>query len=180
MGTTTTLVTVQEFLQLPELEGQRMELIGGEVVTMGSGKVSHEVVKKNLIKILVVWLAQNPIAEVFAETMFQIDDQTSLIPDLSVLFPGRATPGGTGLIQGAPELAIEVVSSETAVRLAGKIELYLGHGSKSVWVVFPEQRVVWIYDDSGQARRFERNQTLEDPAVLPGFSAPVSAIFEGI
>jgi len=179
MGTTTTLVTVQEFLQLPEPEGQRHELIGGEVVDMGSGKVVHEIVKKNLIKVLVLWLAQRAIAEVFVETMFQLDDNTSLIPDLSVLFPGRATPGSTGLIQGAPELAIEVVSSETAARLEEKIELYLSNGSRSVWVAYPEQQVVWIYD-SQKARKFDRNQTLEDPVVLPGFSAPVSDIFEGI
>jgi Uma2 family endonuclease len=102
MGATTTLVTVQEFLQLPEPEGQRIELIGGEVVSMSFGHIPHEVVKKNLNKILVVWLAQNPIAEVFNVTMFQLDEYNSLIPDLSVLFPGRVTPGVTGLFQGAP------------------------------------------------------------------------------
>ena len=64
MGATTTLVTVQEFLALPEPEGQRIELIGGEVVSMSFGHIPHEVVKKNLNKILVVWLAQNPIGEV--------------------------------------------------------------------------------------------------------------------
>jgi Uma2 family endonuclease len=70
---TTTLVTVQEFLQMPEPEGQKLELIGGEVVSMGRGKIPHEVVKKNLNKILVLWLGQNPIAELFPETMYQLD-----------------------------------------------------------------------------------------------------------
>jgi Uma2 family endonuclease len=73
-----------------------------------------------------------------------------------------------------------VVSSETAVRLEKKIDLYLAHGSKSVWVVFPEQRIVRIFDASGQSRKFEQNQTLEDPSVLPGFRVPVAAIFEGL
>jgi hypothetical protein len=49
MGATTTLVTVREFLELPEPEGQRMELIGGEVVTMGQGGMPHEVTKSNII-----------------------------------------------------------------------------------------------------------------------------------
>jgi len=179
MGATTTMVTVQEFLQLPEPEGQRMELIGGEVVTMSFGKLRHEIVKKNLIRILVVWLSQNPIGEVFAETMFQLDEFNSFIPDLSVVFPSRIDLS-TDWIHGAPEIAVEVVSSETAATLERKIDLYLAHGSKSVWVVFPEYRRIRIFDAAGGSKRFEQHQILEDPTVLPGFSTPVSAIFEGI
>jgi Uma2 family endonuclease len=180
MGATTTLVTVQEFLQLPEPDGQRIELMGGEVVTMGRGGAPHEIVKKNLNRILTVWLAQHSAGEVFNETMYQLDDHNSLVPDLSVLFPGRIPPGSTALIQGAPEIAVEVVSSETAARLENKIKLYLTHGSKSVWVVIPEPRIVRIHNAGRQSIRFDQNETLEDPSVLPGFQAPVSAIFAGI
>jgi Uma2 family endonuclease len=180
MGATTTLVTVQEFLALPEPEGQRIELIGGEVVSMGRGGSPHEVVKKNLIKILVGWLLQHPIAEVFAETTFEIDEHNSPIPDLSLVVSGHIPPGSTGLIQGAPYLAIEVVSSEKATVLEKKIELYLAHGSKSVWVVFPEQRSVRIFDAAGQSKKYEQSQTLEDPNALQGFQVPVAAIFEGV
>jgi len=179
MGATTTLVTVQEFLQMPEPDGQSIELIGGELVTMGAGKIPHVFVKSNLIRVLVPWLAQNPIAKLFSETMYHLDEHTALIPDVSILFPGRVQPGSTGWIQGAPEIAIEVVSSETAVHLENKIDLYLAHGGKSVWVVFPEPRLVRIFDATGQARKFEPHQTIEDP-VLPGFRVPVSSLFEGL
>jgi Uma2 family endonuclease len=96
------------------------------------------------------------------------------------VFPGHVAPGTTDWLQGGPGIAVEVVSSETAARLEKKIDLYLAHGSKSVWVVFPEHRVVRIFDASNRSTKFEQNQTLEDPSVLPGFSTPVSAIFEGI
>jgi Uma2 family endonuclease len=180
MGATTTLVTVREFLELPEPEGQRMELIGGEVVTMGRGGIPHEVVKSNVARVLTAWLLENPIGAVFNETMFQLDERNCLIPDVSVLRPGHIPRGGTGSIQGAPEIAIEVVSSETAVHLENKIELYLAYGSKSVWVVFPEQRIVRVFDGSGQSRKFEQNQILEDAGALPGFRVPVAAIFEDL
>ena len=180
MGTTTALVTVQEFLQLPEPEGQRIELIGGEVISMGRGGRSHEFVKFNIAKVLFAWLLQNRSGKILTETAFQIDEQNSPIPDISYVSNDTEGAGGSGLLQGAPDLAIEVVSSETAARLEAKIELYLAHGSKSVWVVFPEQRVVRIFSVDGQSKRFEQSQVLEDPAVLPGFSVPVSAIFEGI
>ena len=180
MGTTTTLVTVQEFLNMPETEGLIEELIGGEVISMGVGHIPHEVVKKNLNKILVLWLAQNLSADLFVETMYQLDEYNSLIPDLSVLFPGRILAGGRGLIQRAPELAIEVVSSESAAHLETKRELYFAHGSKSVWVVYPQRRVVWIFHAAGGATNFEHDQPLIDPNVLPGFSIPTSAIFDGV
>jgi Uma2 family endonuclease len=180
MGATTTLVTVPEFMQLPESEGEHVELINGEVVRMPWGQIPHAVVKKNLTKILVLWLAQNSRAELFAETMYAVNENNALIPDLSVLFPGRIAPGSKGWIRGAPELAIEVVSSEPAAHLEDKIELSFAHGSKSVWVVYPQQRVVRIFDINGGAKRFERDLPLTDPDILPGFSIPTSAIFEGV
>jgi Uma2 family endonuclease len=180
MGATTTLATVPEFLAMPEPEGERLELIGGEIVSIGFGHIPHEVVKKNINKILVLWLAQNSPAELFAETMYHVDEHNALMPDLSVLFPGRIGPGGKGWIPGAPEIAIEVVSSEPAARLERKIRLYLAHGGKSVWTIYPQERMVRIDDAAGGSKRFEHDQTLTDPAVLPGFSIPTSAIFEGV
>jgi Uma2 family endonuclease len=180
MATTATLVTVREFLQMPEPEGQKLELIGGEVISMGRGGRRHEFVKSNVMHIVVAWLLQNPIGRVFAERTFELDEHNSPIPDLSVIFPVQISTAGTDLIRGAPALAIEIVASETAARLETKIELYLAHGSKSVWAVFPEQRVVRIFSADGRSQKFEQSQTLEDPTVLPGFKTPVSAIFEGL
>lgn len=179
MGTSTTLMTVQEFLALPQVEGERRELIGGEVVSMPLTGYPHEVTKKNLFKMLALWLDRNPVGEAFCETPYQVDQENSLIPDVSVISPSRIVPGTRGLFQGAPELAIEVVSSEDAERLEEKIELYLANGSRSVWAVFPKTRVVRIYDAQGGSRKFEKNETLEDPA-LPAFRIQVSAIFEGV
>jgi Uma2 family endonuclease len=179
MAAVTTPMTVEEFLRLPEVEGERLELIHGEVISMSMSGQPHEIVKKNLNKTLVLWLAQSSQGDVFVEAGYRLDEHDALIPDLSVLFPGRLTPGGRGVIRGAPELAVEVVSSETADRLEEKIELYLEHGSKSVWVVYPKTRTVRIFDIQGGARRFERDEPLVDP-LLPGFSVPTAAIFEGV
>jgi Uma2 family endonuclease len=179
MGTTTTLVTVQEFLQLPEPKGQRMELIGGEVVTMGRGGAGHEWVKANLVDLLGAWAREDRSRIVLAETTFQLDEHNSPIPDISLLSRNRKPVEMTGWFQGAPDIAIEVVSSEKAADLETKIELYLAHGSKSVWVVFPERRVVRLFCADGQARMFGQNQILDDPN-LPGFQVSISAIFEGI
>jgi hypothetical protein len=85
------------------------------------------------------WSHQNPGWRFICEASYQLDNRNCLIP-----------PGSTGVFQGAPEIAIEVVSSEPAARLERKIRLYL--------------------DD----------QPLVDAAVLSGFSIPTSAIFESV
>src|SRR5260221_14788331 len=98
MGATTTLVTVREFLEVPEPEGERMELIGGEVVTTGQGGIPHEITKSNIIHVLAAWLLQSPIGRLFSETMIQLAQQNCLIPDVSVLRPGHIPQGSTGSI----------------------------------------------------------------------------------
>ncbi len=180
MGATTTLVTVPEFLELPEPEGQLTELIGGEVISMPKAGYPHEITKSNIIRVLVAWSLQNSTYRVFCEAAYQLDARNCLVPDVSLLAQDRLRPGSAGVFQQAPELAVEVVSSETAARLEDKIELYLSHGSKSVWVVYPQQRLVRIFDAEGGAKKFERDQRLVDPTVLPGFGVPTSAIFEGV
>lgn len=147
---------------------------------MGRGGYAHEIAKSNLIEILAVWLAANRTGKLCSETMFSLDNHNSPIPDVSVVSLARIKAGSTGHLQGAPEIAIEGVSSETADTLERKIDLYLAHGSKSVWVIFPQHRVVRTFDASGLSRKFQQNQMLEDPNILRGFSTPVSAIFEGI
>jgi Uma2 family endonuclease len=180
MGATTTLVTVPEFLAMPEPEGERLELIGGEVVSMPMSGQPHEVTKSNIIRAVTAWSLKNPGLRLFCETAYQIDDPNCLIPDVSLIAENRIISGSKGVFRGAPEVAIEVVSSESAEHLETKIELYLSNGSKSVWVVYPQQRVIRVFDSAGGAKKFERDRPLTDPTVLPGFSIPISAIFEGV
>jgi hypothetical protein len=47
-----------------------MELIGGEVASMGLAGYPHEVTKRNLFIILAFWLHQRPIGAAFCETGF--------------------------------------------------------------------------------------------------------------
>jgi Uma2 family endonuclease len=180
MSTTTAPLTVDEFLSLPNIEEQRVELIDGEVVEMPSGGPAHETVKSNLNEILVAWRLRRQAGKVYVESAYRLDKRTVLVPDLSVLSSERLKLGIEERFRGAPDLAIEVVSSETADRLQNKIRLYFKHGGKGVWSVFPGSRIVQINRPNGHSDTLEQGQILEDPDALPGFSTPVSAIFEGL
>src|ERR1035441_668522 len=123
MATANALLTVDEFLKLPEHEGERVELVQGEVVTVAAAGFPHERLKARVTRLLNVWLAQNPLGEVLSETMYRLDEHSSLQPDVSVLLNERIRPGIEGLYPGVPDIAIEVVSSETATYLQNKIDL---------------------------------------------------------
>ena len=181
MSTTAAPMTIEEFLKLPQVEGEKMELIHGEVVSMAYAGFMHERVKSNLIKILSAWLDQHPLGQVFAETTYRMPDGgDALAPDLSVLRNERLTPVTKDLPLGAPDLAVEVVSSETAARLRTKIGLYLRNESKAVWVVYPEERLIEVHRAIDQVTILESGQILEGHDALPGFSIPVGKIFAGL
>ncbi|HXM44806.1 MAG TPA: Uma2 family endonuclease [Bryobacteraceae bacterium] len=180
MSTATAPMTADEFLKLLDTEEQRVELIDGEVVDMPGGGPNHEAVKANLNEILVAWLLQRRVGKVHVESAYRLDDRIVQVPDLSVLGSERVKLSIEERFRGAPDLAVEVVSSETAERLQAKIRLYFKHGSKGVWSVFPVSRIVHVNHPNGHIDTLEQDQMLEDPGALPGFSAPISAIFEGL
>jgi Uma2 family endonuclease len=74
MSTTAAPMTIEEFLRLPRVEGEKMELIHGELVSMAYAGFMHERVKSNLNRILVVWLDQHLFGQVFAETTYRMPD----------------------------------------------------------------------------------------------------------
>ena len=179
MSTTAAPLTVDEFLALPEDDSVRRELIAGEVITMGRGGQLHEIVKSNFILELGWFLKQNPIGRVMSESTYRLSPHDSPMPDVSVILSGRLQTGHTGLIPLSPDIAVEVVSSEPAAFLQAKIKLYLRLGTTAVWVAYPELRIVHVYDAAGM-HELSGDQPLEIRALLPGFSVPVAAFFQGL
>ena len=179
MSTAVSPITVEQFLALPEDEAVRRELIGGEVIEMAYAGQPHEVVKSNFFRELGAYFKANPIGRVMGETAYQLTPHDCPMPDVSVILGNRLTLGYTGLISVAPDIAVEVVSSEPAAALQAKIKLYLGHGARAVWVAYPELRIIHVCDATG-VRELSDDQCLDAPTLLPGFSVPASTLFEGL
>jgi len=180
----TTLLTSDQFLAMPDeldLDGNALhrELINGEVVTMPHAAQRHDIIRSNILEALIVYLRGNRGLglKAFPDSQFVVGGHDAFIPDVSVLSINRLNPNGQKYVSGSPELAIEVVSpSESAAYLRIKTDSYLAHGSRSVWIVFPEVRSVMVYT-SDSVRELKGDQPITDP-LLPGFSAPVGAFFE--
>jgi Uma2 family endonuclease len=179
----TTLLTSDQFLALPEefdQHGNRIkdELIGGEVVKMAFPSLPHDLAKNRINRILTRYLdahSELPLLSL-VEIGVLVSGCDAFAPDVCVVSQDRLSGVGR-IFQGAPELAIEVVSpTDTAKHLKRKVDAYLEGGSKSVWVVFPEARSVMVHTRES-VRELKANQTITDP-LLPGFSSPVAAFFE--
>ena len=180
MAAAATTVTIKEFLALPKQEGLRYELVAGEVVTMGNAGQRHERVKANANQILVAYNLTHHLGVVFSETMLQFGETEGRILDVCFMLKDQIPePAEEGLYHGAPALAVEVVSSESAAELERKVELYLSHGSRAVLVLYPDTRAVRVYDPTGASRLLRGDQLLEI-YWLPTFSVPASAFFEGL
>jgi Uma2 family endonuclease len=180
----TTLLTSDQFLALPEEFDQHgnllhRELINGEVVSMPHAAQRHDIIRGNILSALNVYLHSNRglAFRALPDTEFVIAANDTFIPDCCLIAINRLSPGKHKYIQGAPDLAIEVVSpSESAAYLRIKTDAYLANGSQSVWIVFPGVRSVMLYTGDS-LREVKGDQCIEDP-LLPGLSSPVAAFFE--
>ncbi len=177
----TTRLTVRDFLGLPEEQTRRAELVDGDVVQLGNAGSRHEKIKAVLTMALSVHtkVVSNtfPRQLVLSETMFDLSTDEARMPDISVLFdePSRR-PSPDEHYKGAPDIAIEVVSWESASDLQRKIHAYLHHGGQEVWVLYPETRELLIHSPA-KVRVFTAADPV-DSAALPGFCPKVSEFFD--
>ncbi|MFN7919319.1 MAG: Uma2 family endonuclease [Bryobacteraceae bacterium] len=172
-------ITAAEFLTLPQEQTQRTELVAGEIVPMAGARFLHENVKSLVTRELMRYLLSHPIGRIYEETMYRLTPVDARQPDVSFLLQHRVNAvDPQDWPQGAPDLAVEVVSSESAADLEAKIELYLANGAKYVITAFPERRVIHVYTPGGSSRLLGVDADLELPELLPGFKTKVSNFFE--
>ena len=180
----TAVLTSEQFSALPDefdKNGNRIrqELISGELVEMPPSFELHNVVKSNIVEILIAYVLLQPQlgVKVVSEMAFLVTARDTFVPDASVIKKARLSPRKQKYTPGAPELAIEVVSpSDTATHLKSKVDIYLQGGAKTVWVVYPGARSVMVHSGDS-VRELRGDQIIEDP-LLPGFAAQVARFFD--
>src|ERR1044072_7256430 len=156
---TKTLITLEEFEALPD-DGLKHELNRGELVTVTFPIFGHNRVVRQIYDILSAFLRSNRLGELFfPDAGFLLSDPgeppTLRGPDLAYVSRERSAQiaHGTKRAQGAPDLTVEVVSpSDRPVELLEKVTQYLAGGGKLVWVAYPDEREVRVFEVSGAMR----------------------------
>jgi Uma2 family endonuclease len=178
---TKTLLTIEQFDQLPMREGILYELNEGEVVTMTEPMPRHNRIRDLIARLMGNFVEEQKLGTVFLETGFQLTPETVRIPDVSFVPADRMREIDLDKrFQGAPALAIEVVPpSDLAEVLKQKVKQYLDAGANSVWVFYPKSREVEIFRARGEALVRREHETIEDADLLPGFSLDLKSVFLG-
>ncbi len=103
-------------------------------------------------------------------------------PDVSFIRRGRLTPDMRhGHVPIAPDLIVEVVSPNDAARdIQSRVDDFLDAGTPLAVVIYPENRMAWIYRGDGSATRVDKTAELELEPVLPGFHCTLGELFAGV
>jgi Uma2 family endonuclease len=175
-------VTADELLRLPH-DGQRYELIEGELIKMVPASPRHGRIAMRLGSLMEQHVRQRDLGVVYAaETGFKLreDPDTVRAADAAFVARERIPPEGEpeGYWAIAPDLVVEVISpSDPASAVQSKVADWLAAGCRLVWVVYPDTQTVTEYHSLEKVRVLIAGQALEGGDVLPGFVCPISELF---
>jgi len=172
--------TVQDYLSWPDEE--RWEIVDGIAYDMSPApNTNHQTISRNLTLTIGTFLRGKPCKLYVAPTDVILSDIDVVQPDVFVVCdPNKITPKN---IQGAPDLAIEILSPTTSTKdRREKFELYEKYGVREYLIVDPDAQHVQRFtrDESGLFNRgeiFDAQQivTLQS---LEGLEIPLWEIFE--
>ena len=185
MSATAKRFTIDEFLAHPA-GFERNELVRGEVREMTPTSGGHGLVATNFVWLLSSHVRERALGWVFGDnvgyTLPNLID-TVRAPDASFVRADRLRSQdiGAGFLRLAPDLAVEVLSpTDTASELEEKLADYRAARIPLVWVTDPARRRISVHALDAPVRRLREGDVLDGGVVLPGFSCPVDAAFEGL
>ncbi|HEX6293335.1 MAG TPA: Uma2 family endonuclease [Herpetosiphonaceae bacterium] len=169
------LLTVADLELMPD-DGNRYELLEGELVVSRAPRLTHQRVSGNIFALIRAYLEQHPIGEVFATAGVMFDQFSSVIPDLVFVSHARqAEIVVDDRFIGGPELVIEILSpgEDNARRdRVTKRQIYGRFGVDEYWIVDPEQQIIGVYQLDDTVLELRVTVTRHDALmsnVLPGF-----------
>ena len=171
--------TAEEFFQSPLSKNH--ELIEGELVeTMSTGFI-HGVVAQRIGRFIGNFANQHQLGEVTAaETGFILGEKTYRGADSAFISNESLSEHGypQGFFPTAPDIAIEVVSpNNTSEEMMEKTNLYLQNGSRMVWIIYPQTRVITVYRQNNVVSLLRESDFLDGEDVLPDFRLSIAELF---
>jgi Uma2 family endonuclease len=89
------------------------------------------------------------------------------------------TRSAEGFFQGAPDLAVEVLSSNnTPKEIDERLKDYFSSGTRLAWIIYPKDKRVEVCRSLTERRWVGGNTFLDGEDVLPGFRYPVADLFK--
>jgi Uma2 family endonuclease len=174
------LLTYADYAVLPD-DGQRYQLLEGELVMTPSPSRWHQEVSRELEFRLLAHVREHDLGEVFdAPLDVTLDDRNVVQPD--ILFVSKARAGilqGSRII-GAPDLCVEILSPGTErLDRVRKLELYARFDVTHYWIVDVVARTIEEYVLAGGVYRVRSVAAYDAPfrpTAFPGFEFRLSVV----
>jgi Uma2 family endonuclease len=167
MGTTTALVSVEEYLSTSFPDGDR-EYIDGQVVERNMGQSEHARIQALMVAYFVVHYPQFWSG---VEARMRISKSRYRIPDVALSI-GQWPPKGP--LTTAPFLVVEILSpDDRAGEMEDKIEDYRKCGVQYIWVINPETQRATVYTAEGSRPVKDGILRTENPTI----EVPLAEVF---
>lgn len=183
MNTKLKPLTIADWDAMPHGDGNRYEIIEGELFVSTSPGLTHQIVVTNLILLIGRFLEANPIGMVLTTPGLVLSEYSGVIPDIVFFLHEQREAIVTGeRLTGPPAVVIEIVSPGSAnIRRdrVAKLQLYAKHRVPEYWIVDPKNLTVEKYVGRGSLSLLQILQHDEELSIdaLPGFSCRLSQVF---
>ncbi|RCJ31590.1 hypothetical protein A6770_19635 [Nostoc minutum NIES-26] len=163
MSATTSQLTLEEFLKLPETK-PASEYINGEIIQKPMPKGKHSRLQLSLCNSINEVAESQKIAYAFPELRCSFGTR-SIVPDVAVFkwsripFDADGEPFNDFLL--SPDWTIEILSPEqSSNRVIGNILYCLQHGCQLGWLIDPEDRSIVIFRPGQQPELLQGSDRL--------------------
>jgi Uma2 family endonuclease len=141
------VLTWEHYLELPN-DGKRYEIIDGELYVSPAPSTKHQRVATNLTTFVNFHVLTRRLGEVFtAPYDVRLAWSDIVQPDLVFVSRQRAHVVTAARIDGAPDLAVEIISpSSIKTDQETKRNLYAKYGVKYYWIIEPLEQWIRAYE----------------------------------
>jgi Uma2 family endonuclease len=171
--------TYDDLLATPA-DGNRYELIFGEIVVSPAPKTIHQRISMTLSKILGMYVGTHELGELFSSPIdVRLSPYNVVEPDLVFVSRSRFHIVLDDFIDGAPDLVIEILSPSNRSRdLVAKASLYADHGIPEYWTVDPDTESITVLRLHNQLySAVDTRDGIVRSTAISGLELPVADVF---
>lgn len=179
-----TVEALTPMLVRDEFDHDHYEIVDGQRVELPPMSVDSQILASRLVRHLGNFGVAQDIGEACTEVLFKLPlkKDRNRKPDVAFVsyakWPKYKPMPGTNAWDVLPDLCVEVVSpNDTGDEIETKVDEYLRAGVPLVWVFYPRQERLYVYESASQVRRLTPADTLDGGSVIPGFALPLAELF---
>ncbi len=167
-----------DYVLLPD-DGQRYEVLDGEVVVSPSAGSPHQRIQLILAAELLQRVQRANLGRVFPDLDCELGPHDIVRPDVIVVLPTHYERILPSRLLGTPDLAIEILSKSTAARDRNQKRLrYQAVGTPELWLVDGDAHTVTQFVHDG--RKFGSPRIATESlrlAILPDVEVPFAELW---